>query len=118
MQRVCFQLQVRPERLEEYKRRHAAVWPDMLQALHETGWHNYSLFLRPDGLLIGYLETPSLDEAQAGMAAREVNERWQNEMAELFEDLGDAAPDVGFVELEEIFHLEDQLEATNETEAK
>ena len=69
MQRVCFQLQVRPDRLDEYKRRHAAVWPDMLQALHETGWHNYSLFLRPDGLLIGYLETPSLDLARAGMAA-------------------------------------------------
>ena len=47
--------------------RHAAVWPDMLRALHETGWHNYSLFLRDDGLLIGYFETPDLDAAaQAG----------------------------------------------------
>lgn len=110
MQRVCFQLQVKPDRIEEYKRRHAAVWPDMLQALHETGWHNYSIFLRPDGLLIGYLETPSLDEARAGMAAREVNDRWQAEMSEFFVDLGDAAPDEGFLELEEIFHLEDQLE--------
>jgi L-rhamnose mutarotase len=109
MRRVCFQLQVRPDRIEEYKRRHAAVWPDMVQALHETGWHNYSLFLRPDGLLIGYLETPSLEQAQAGMAAREVNARWQAEMGELFVDLGDAAPDTGFVELEEVFHLEDQL---------
>jgi len=122
MQRVCFQLQVRPDRLEEYKRRHAAVWPDMLQALHETGWHNYSLFLRADGLLIGYLETPSLEEAQAGMARREVNDRWQAQMAEFFEDLGDNAPDVGFLQLEEIFHLEDQLDAVkpaqNTTEAK
>jgi len=115
MQRVCFQLQVRPERLDEYKRRHAAVWPDMLQALHETGWHNYSLFLRPDGLLIGYLETPSLEAARAGMAAREVNERWQAEMAEFFSDLGDAAPDEGFAELEEIFHLEDQLGRPGDT---
>ena len=118
MQSVCFQLQVRPDRLEEYKRRHAAVWPDMLQALHETGWHNYSLFLRPDGLLIGYLETPSLEQAQAGMATREVNARWQAEMAELFEDLGDAAPDEGFVQLEEIFHLEDQLDTAEQTETK
>jgi L-rhamnose mutarotase len=118
MQRVCFQLQVRPDRIDEYKRRHAAVWPEMLQALHETGWHNYSIFLRPDGLLIGYFETPSLDAARAGMAAREVNERWQSEMAAFFEDLGDAAPDEGFLELEEIFHLEDQLAAQNHTEAK
>jgi L-rhamnose mutarotase len=126
MQRVCFQLQVKPDRIEEYKRRHAAVWPDMLQALHETGWHNYSIFLRPDGLLIGYLETPSLEEARAGMAAREVNDRWQGEMSEFFVDLGDAAPDEGFLQLEEIFHLEDQLGLTpdvpggteNKTEVK
>ncbi|SDY52292.1 L-rhamnose mutarotase [Tessaracoccus flavus] len=48
MKRHCFQLQVDPERLDEYKRRHAAVWPDMVRALKPAGWHNYSLFLRPD----------------------------------------------------------------------
>ena len=111
MERVCFQLQVRPERLEEYKERHRSVWPEMLQALSDTGWHNYSLFLRPDGLLIGYLETPSLEAAQAGMAATAVNARWQTEMAEFFVELEDSRPDTGFVRLEEVFHLEDQLDA-------
>ncbi len=109
MRRVCFQLQVRPERLQEYRDRHRAVWPEMLRALTSTGWRNYSLFLRPDGLLIGYFETDSLEAAQAGMAATEVNARWQAEMAEFFVDLGDARPDTGFVELDEVFHLEDQL---------
>jgi len=111
MQRVCFQLQVKPERIDEYKHRHRAVWPEMLRALKSAGWHNYSLFLRPDGLLVGYFETPSLGEAQAGMAATDVNARWQAEMAEFFVDLGDAGPDTGFVQLEEVFHLEDQLAA-------
>jgi len=115
MHRVCFQLQVRPERIEEYKARHRAVWPEMLRALAETGWHNYSLFLRPDGLLIGYFETPSLEAAQAGMAATEVNARWQAEMAEFFVELGEARPDTGFVRLEEVFHLEDQLAAAAAT---
>jgi L-rhamnose mutarotase len=115
MQRVCFQLQVRPERLEEYVERHRAVWPEMLRALADTGWHNYSLFLRPDGLLIGYLETPSLEAAQAAMAATEVNARWQAEMAEFFVELGDARPDTGFVQLAEVFHLEDQLAAAEAT---
>ena len=109
MQRVCFQLHVKRDRIDEYKDRHAAVWPDMLEALAATGWHNYSLFLREDGLLVGYFETPSLDAALAGMAAREVNARWQAEMADFFVDLQGAAPDTGFVRLEEIFHLEDQL---------
>ncbi|MDY0914362.1 L-rhamnose mutarotase [Rathayibacter festucae] len=108
MQRVCFQLQVRPELIPEYTRRHAAIWPDMAAALKATGWNNYSLFLRPDGLLIGYFETPSLDAARAGMAATEVNARWQAEMAEFFVEL-DGAPDTGFLQLTEVFHLEDQL---------
>jgi len=90
--RVCFQLQVRPERIEEYTARHREVWPEMLDALAATGWHNYSLFLRGDGLLIGYFETPSLEHAVAGMAATEVNARWQSEMAEFFSDLGTERP--------------------------
>ena len=114
MRRVCFQLQVKSDRIEEYADRHRAVWPEMLEALAATGWHNYSLFLREDGLLIGYFETPSLEEAQAGMAATEVNARWQAEMAEFFEELGDARPDTGFVQLQEVFHLEDQLAAAHE----
>ena len=104
MERVCFLLQVRPERLEEYKARHTSVWPDMLAALSETGWHNYSLFLRDDGLLVGYLETPDFAAALAGMAEREVNERWQRDMAPFFEQL-EGRPDEGMQTLQEVFHL-------------
>ncbi len=106
MERVCFLLQVRPERIEEYKERHKAVWPEMLDALRETGWHNYSLFLRPDGLLVGYFETPDYEAALAGMAAREVNERWQREMAPFFVDLDGRRPDEGFLRLEQVFYLQ------------
>ena len=113
-QRVCFQLQVRPERMAEYRQRHAAVWPEMLRALQRTGWHNYSLFLREDGLLIGYLETPDLAAAQAAMAAADVNTRWQAQMGEFFVEL-DTTPDAGFVQLTEVFHLEDQLAALDMT---
>jgi L-rhamnose mutarotase len=105
MRRVCFLLKVRPGRLEEYRRRHAAVWPEMLAALRETGWHNYSLFLRPDGLLVGYFETGDLDAALAAMAATDVNRRWQAEMAPFFEGL-DGQPDEGIIPLEEVFHLD------------
>jgi L-rhamnose mutarotase len=110
-QRVCFQLQLKPGLIKEYTRRHSAVWPEMLQALKSSGWNNYSLFLRADGLLIGYLETENLTEAQARMAATDVNARWQAEMAGFFEDL-DEAPDEGFLQLTEVFNLEDQLAAS------
>jgi L-rhamnose mutarotase len=109
--RVCFQLQVKRERIPEYRARHAAIWPDMAQALHETGWHNYSLFLREDGMLIGYFETPSLEEALAGMARTEVNARWQAEMAALFADPAGTPPDRGFTRLPTIFDLDAQLTA-------
>ncbi|WP_281245768.1 L-rhamnose mutarotase [Amycolatopsis marina] len=104
-QRVCFLLKVRPDRMEEYRRRHAEVWPEMLAALRETGWRNYSLFLAPDGLLVGYLETDDFDAALAGMAATEVNARWQAEMAPFFEDL-DGRADAGIAPLTEVFHLD------------
>ena len=114
MERICFLARIRPELAAEYRERHAAVWPEMLRALAATGWHNYSLFLGEDGLLIGYFETPSLDEALAGMAATDINARWQAEMAPYFEQLGDARPDTGFLRLDEVFHLEDQLPDRNE----
>jgi L-rhamnose mutarotase len=106
MERVCFVLRVKPGRLAEYKERHGAVWPEMLAALRETGWRNYSLFLREDGLLVGYLETPDFARARAGMAAREVNERWQREMAPFFESESGLPPDKRMAPLEELFHLE------------
>jgi L-rhamnose mutarotase len=106
MERVCFLLKVRKERLDEYKQRHQSVWADMRQALHETGWTNYSLYLRDDGLLVGYLETPDFVAALRGMAAQEVNARWQREMAPFFEDLEARRPDEGMLRLEEIFHLD------------
>ena len=106
MTRVCFVLQVRPERIAEYKERHKDVWPEMQQALRETGWENYSLFLRPDGMLVGYVETEDFERARAGMAAREVNARWQKEMSAFFTNPPGITPDQAMMPLEEVFHLD------------
>ena len=77
----------------------------MIEALRETGWQNYSLFLSPEGLLVGYLETPNFETALAGMASKEVNRRWQSQMAEFFEGGEGAAADEQMLPLEEVFHL-------------
>ncbi|MDQ0894375.1 L-rhamnose mutarotase [Agromyces ramosus] len=110
-ERVCFQLQVHPARLDEYRERHAAVWPDMLRAIEASGRRNYSLFLRDDGLLIGYYET---DDDAASQVALEDDPRtaaWEAEMAEFFVSLDGTRPDQGAPRLAEVFHLEDQLAA-------
>ena len=103
MERVCFQVRVRADRLDEYRARHKAVWPEMRATLSATGWSNYSLFLRPDGLLIGYLETADFEAAQRAMERTDVNARWQAEMAEYFEQ---GRPDQALERLDEIFRLD------------
>jgi L-rhamnose mutarotase len=105
VRRICFTLQVRADRLEEYRERHAAVWPEMLRALAATGWRDYSLFLRPDGLLVGYLVTEDFEAAQAALARTEASRQWEESMSDFFVDTGaeDKQP------IDEVFHLEDQL---------
>jgi L-rhamnose mutarotase len=111
MQRVCFQLQVDASRLDEYAAKHAAVWPDMLQAIAASGRRNYSLFLRQDGLLIGYFEVDDLEASQRFLAESPAAARWEAEMSELFPALQGGRADQGLVSLPEIFHLHDQLDA-------
>jgi L-rhamnose mutarotase len=109
--RACFTLQVRPDRLAEYRERHAAVWPDMLRALRDAGWRDYRLYLRDDGLLVGVVETDDLTAAQAAVDAAEVSARWETSMAPFFVT-GDGS---GKAELPLVFDLDAQLTAIGET---
>ena len=105
MERVGFLLKVREERLEEYKKHHEAVWPEMLDALRRHGWRNYSLFLAEDGRLFGYFEAEESFQASLdGMATEEVNTRWQTFMSDYFEDLP-GLPDESMMQLEHVFYL-------------
>ena len=106
MERAGFLLKVRKDRLDEYKRHHEAVWPEMLDALRRHGWRNYSLFLTDDGMLFGYFEAEDSFKASLdGMATEDVNTRWQTFMAKYFEDLP-GLPDESMAQLEHVFHLE------------
>ncbi len=107
IKRVGFLLKVKESMLEGYKRHHQAVWPDMLEALSRHGWHNYSLFMREDGLLFGYFEADESFQASLdGMSREEVNRLWQELMATYFEVPEGALPDQSMIELEEVFHLD------------
>ena len=112
MHRYCFIGRVDPANLDAYRAAHAAVWPELLHALKDAGWNNYSLHLGVDGLLVGHVESEDLDAAQARVAATEVNRRWQAEMARLFAT--DGSPDESWSFLPEVFHLETQLAAAED----
>src|SRR5690554_2953885 len=109
MQRVCFTLQVVPDRLEEYVHAHQAVWPQMLAAIRDSGRRNYSLFLRPDGLLVGYYETDDDVSSAAALAADPRTAKWEATMAPFFVALDGARPDQDAPHLTEVFNLADQL---------
>jgi L-rhamnose mutarotase len=110
MQRVCFLLKLRADRLGEYRERHAAVWPDMLREIEASGRRNYSIFLDDDGLLVGYYEVEDPAAADAYLAASATAARWEAEMAPFFDGL-DGRADQGAAELTEIFNLDRQLRA-------
>ena len=113
MPRSVFTLQVRPDRLAEYRERHAAVWPEMLRALRDAGWRDYRLYLRDDGLLVGVVETDDLAAAQAAVDATEVSARWEASMAPFFVS-GDGSGS-GKAALPLVFDLDAQLTAIGDT---
>jgi L-rhamnose mutarotase len=104
MERIGFRMRLQPGREEEYRRRHAAVWPELLADLKAAGASNYSIFLDGEDLF-GYLVVNDFDRFRAAMATSEANARWQPEMAALIDPLTD--PSTGFHRrLEEVFHLD------------
>jgi L-rhamnose mutarotase len=104
MQRIGFVMRLLPGAEAEYRRRHAAVWPEMLAELKGAGAANYSIFLDGDRLF-GYLEVDDLGRFQQHMNDSEANARWQADMGVLIDPLTD--PATGFHrQLDEVFHLE------------
>lgn len=116
MNRVAFQLQVKPELLDEYIARHTPVWPEMLAEIAASGRRNYSLFLGEGGRLFGYYETDDDQAAQAYLAASPVAARWEAEMGRFFVGL-EGRPDQAATPLTEIFNLHDQLAAAGSDES-
>ena len=107
MKRVGFIIKVKENEIDDYKKHHQNVWPEMKSALKKNGWDNYSLFIRKDGLMFGYFEAKkSFADSLEGMSREEVNDRWQKLMAPYFEIPEGAAPDQSMLELEEVFHID------------
>lgn len=84
MQRVCFTLQIKKDRIEDYLRAHQ-VWPEMEQAMRDVGVKNYSMFIDEDGLAVGYFESEDPEKSLEQFAQTDVNRRWQAHMSEYFE---------------------------------
>jgi L-rhamnose mutarotase len=104
MDRVCFTFEIRPGTEAEYKRRHDEIWPELVEAIKDAGFANYSLFRR-DRQIVAYAEChPDMATAFAKLGPTEVNARW----AKWFEDVIVSLTDENgeLYRLEEVWHLD------------
>jgi len=107
MRRYGMVIKVRPEKLEEYKRLHAAVWPEVLAMIRECNIRNYSIYHK-DGYLFGYFEYHGEDFAadMAKMAADPATQRWWALCNPCQEPLSTRAPGEWWAQMEEVFHTD------------
>jgi L-rhamnose mutarotase len=105
MRRYGMVLKVRPEKFEEYKRLHAAVWPEVLAMIRKCNIRNYSIYHK-DGYLFSYFEYHGEDLAadMAKMAADPATQRWWAICNPCQEPLPTRAPGEWWAQMEEVFH--------------
>ena len=98
---------VRADRLEEYKKYHADVWPEILDMIRECNIQNYSIFYK-DGLLFAYLEYvgDDFDADMAKMAADPKTQEWWDIMMPMQEPLETRAEGEWWANMEEVFHMD------------
>ena len=107
MKRYGALIKIEPERIEEYKKYHAAVWPEVLQTITDCNIHNYSIFLRDD-LLFSYFEYhgEDYDADMAKMAADPKTQQWWAIMNPIQAPIPTRKEGEWWAEMEEVFHLD------------
>lgn len=105
MERVAFRLRLRPGQIRAYEEAHRRVWPELLQLLKEVGISQYSIFRNGVDLFL-YMHVDDFERAWSRLDAHPVNQRWQREMAPLFEPWADLAFGERFPMMKEVFFLE------------
>jgi len=107
MQRYGQVIRVWPEKLEEYKELHAAVWPDVLKKITECNIRNYSIFYK-DGYLFAYFEYvgDDFDADMAKMAADETTQKWWAVCKPCQAPVDNRQPGEWWANMEEVFHCD------------
>ena len=104
MQRVAFKMKLNPGRIDEYKRRHDQLWPELKELLKKTGIEDYSIFLDEEtNDLFGILkmeDSKQLDE----LPKHPIMKKWWSYMKDIMESNPDHSP--VSVPLSEVFYLE------------
>jgi L-rhamnose mutarotase len=107
MQRYGQMIGINPERIEEYTRLHAAVWPRVLQMIHECNIRNYSIYLR-DNMMFAYFEYVGDDFAgdMAKMAADPTTQAWWDVCMPMQQPIATRNAGEWWANMQEVFHTE------------
>jgi L-rhamnose mutarotase len=101
---MCFTFELYEGAEAEYKRRHDAIWPELVAAIQEGGLKNYSLFRRGTQI-VAYVEChPDAATAFGRVGAHEANSRWSAWFEDLIVNLTDSEGKL--MELKEVWHLD------------
>ena len=104
MERLCFTFKIYPGKEAEYKRRHDEIWPELVRAIQQAGFRNYSLFRR-DQDVVAYVEChPDVASAFRELAGHEANARWSEWFTDVIVSLTDENGEL--ITLEEVWHLD------------
>ncbi len=104
MQRVAFQLRIRAGMEEAYDQAHRNVWPELIAELTDAGAREYSIFRRGQELFL-YLLVPDFKIFLERMDDADVNRRWQQRMAPLFEPVPSLQPGERYATMQEVFYM-------------
>jgi L-rhamnose mutarotase len=109
MVRVAQTFRIDPAYLNDYKKDHDNIWPEMKKLIKDAGIENYSIFFRSDGTLFSYYESrldgKTLKENMAKASVSEVSKKWQKAMDKYFVKHNKSKTGPEITGLEEVFHI-------------
>ena len=104
MVRKGFKMKLYDGMAKEYEKRHNALWPEMVEMIHEYGGSNYSIFLDEEtSILYGYIEIES-EEKWAKSVNTDICRKWWDFMADIMETNEDNSPQA--IDLKPMFYLQ------------
>ena len=103
--KVAFTMKLKANVIDEYKRRHDVIWPELVALLHEHGISDYSIFLDEQSLtLFAVQRVTSKVSSNQQLSENEIMKRWWTYMADLMETNNDQSPVSQPLKL--IFHMD------------
>lgn len=104
MQRIAFLLQIKPGNEAAYDEAHRHVWPELVREMESFGITEYSIFRRGLQLFLT-MRVANFDDVMRKLAASDINLRWQQSMAPLFDPVPGLQPSETFALMHEVFYM-------------